>query len=66
MKTERSVLTLLFSIFVLFVISGCSEEKDFAAQKKECLDQKKDFLVKKVLNYRTGEYLLKGECKDKA
>ncbi len=51
-------LTVLTSAFVLV---GCSE-KDLSIQKKECLQQDKKFLTKKVLNFRTGEYVIKGEC----
>lgn len=61
MKTKNIITLIFFSIFTTFLFNGCSE-KDISIQKKECVSQDKKFIVKKVLNLRTGEYVLKGEC----
>lgn len=53
---------LIFSLFfVFFAFQGCSKP-DIEVQKKECIDQNKNFLTKKVLNFRSGEYEIKVEC----
>lgn len=56
------IVTFLLTILITIIFTGCSKP-DIDTQKKQCLDQKKEFLIKKVLNLRTGEYILKGECK---
>ena len=62
MKNGFFKLAMAMAVVVtVFVFNGCSE-KDLAVQKKECLDQEKRFLTKKVLNYRTGEFVIKGQC----
>lgn len=48
-------------VVVTFTITGCNKP-DIEVQKKQCQEQNKDYLTKKVLNYRSGEYVLKVEC----
>lgn len=62
MKTKYLKIGLTAAVLTSAVIfTGCSE-KDLSIQKKECLKQDKRFLTKKVLNFRTGEYVIRGEC----
>ena len=59
-KLFKTVIVFaLLSSVLLF--SGCGEN-DLTIQERECLKQDKNFLTKKVLNYRTGEFVFKGEC----
>lgn len=62
MKTKYLKIGLTAAVLTSAAIfTGCSE-KDLSIQKKECLQQDKRFLTKKVLNFRTGEYVIRGEC----
>lgn len=62
MKTKFLKIGILATVLAsAFIFNGCSE-KDLAVQKKECIQQDKKFLTKKVLNFRTGEYVIKGQC----
>lgn len=54
------IITFIFTALIIF--SGCAE-KDINTQRKECREQGKKFTVKKVFNFRDGEYEEKGECK---
>lgn len=51
---------ILLTLMVFF--SGCTEE-DIKLQQKECQDDGKKFIIKKVFNYRVGDYETRVECR---
>ena len=55
------VLTVLVVSFIFILFVGCSEN-NLQTQEKECIKQDKQFFTKKVLNFRTGEYVIQGKC----
>lgn len=56
--------TLIFIILGLipFFLSACSNSKDPAYMKEMCKEKGLVYMKKNLLNYRTGEYELKGIC----
>lgn len=58
MHIRRIVGILTVSFFLL----GCGS-KDINAQRQECKEEGSKFYTKKALNFRTGEYEIKGICK---
>lgn len=53
---------MLFLFTTLIIFTGCNE-KDIHTQRKECREEGKKFTVKRVFNFREGQYEEKGECK---
>jgi len=53
---------ILGILTVSFFLVGCGS-KDLNTQRQECKEQGSKFYTKKALNFRTGEYEVKGICK---
>jgi len=53
-------LTLTFLCLLIF-FNGCSK-KDIKTQRLECRKEGKSFTTKKVLDFRSGKYKVKGIC----
>lgn len=53
---------IMFLVTTMILFAGC-DEKDIQTQRKECREEGKKFTVKKVFNYREGQYEEKAECK---
>jgi len=55
-------MKLILTLFSLFIfLTGCTQ-KDIKTLRTDCIKQGKQFTVKKVLNFRSGEYETKGLC----
>ena len=53
-------LIFIFLTAVIF-FTGCLK-KDIKTQRLECRKEGKSFTTKKVLDYRSGKYKIKGVC----
>jgi len=60
-KLKFKIILILISFTI--VLTGCGAE-DLKAQKQACKKQGHIFYIKKSLNPRTGEYEVKGICKN--
>lgn len=50
---------ILLSLFIFF--TGCTQ-KDIKTLRIDCTKQGKQFSTKKVMNFRSGQYVTKGIC----
>jgi PBP1b-binding outer membrane lipoprotein LpoB len=53
--------TTLLIVLIIMIFVGCSEPS-LEQQKLQCMKDGNDFSIHKVLNFRTGEYELRGKC----